>query len=109
MKDANKSVFGQISSKMSKFDGESLCLPHRTWKVKFIGESVDDCGGGFSESIVELCEELQNGTLPLLIPTPNCSEQTDGDSCFIINPDASSKLDAEMFRFFGKLLKFCLC
>lgn len=63
---------------------------------------MDDCGGGFSESIVEICEELQNGTLPLIIPTPNCMEQTDGDNVFILNPMADSKKDAEMFRFFGK-------
>ena len=30
------------------------------WQVvKFIGESVDDCGGGYSESIAEMCDELQ--------------------------------------------------
>ena len=39
----------------------------------FTGESVDDCGGGYSESIAEMCDELQNGDslLPLLIATPN--------------------------------------
>jgi len=26
------------------------------------GESVDDCGGGYSESIAEMCDELQNGS-----------------------------------------------
>ncbi len=30
----------------------------RVWKVKFVGESVDDCGGGYSESIAEMCDEL---------------------------------------------------
>ena len=39
----------------------------------FAGESVDDCGGGYSESIAEMCDELQNcdSLLPLLIATPN--------------------------------------
>ena len=34
---------------------------------------MDDCGGGYSESIAEMCDELQNGDslLPLLIATPN--------------------------------------
>ena len=27
-------------------------------QVKFVGESVDDCGGGYSESIAEMCDEL---------------------------------------------------
>ena len=26
--------------------------------MKFLGESVDDCGGGYSESIAEMCDEL---------------------------------------------------
>ena len=34
---------------------------------------MDDCGGGYSESIAEMCDELQNcdSLLPLLIATPN--------------------------------------
>jgi len=35
--DGMKSVFGQLCSKMSLFGPESLMLPHRIWKVKFIG------------------------------------------------------------------------
>ena len=36
--DGMKSVFGQICTKMSLFGPDSLMLPHRVWKVKFIGE-----------------------------------------------------------------------
>ena len=36
--DGIKSVFGQLVSKMSLFTPESLMLPHRIWKVKFIGK-----------------------------------------------------------------------
>lgn len=96
------SVFGQITSKITEFSVESFCLPHRTWKVKFIGESVDDCGGGFSESIAEICEELQNGSLPLLILTPNSREESsDSNDYMIINPDSRSEKHAEMFHFLG--------
>lgn len=37
--DGMKSVFGQLVSKMALFTAspESLMLPHRVWKVKFIG------------------------------------------------------------------------
>ena len=31
--------------------------------MKFVGESVDDCGGGYSESIAEMCDELVAGQL----------------------------------------------
>lgn len=69
----------------------------------FIGESVDDYGGGYSESIAEICEELQNGSLPILIQTPNGREDT-GTSrdCFILNPSATTKLHMKMFEFLGK-------
>lgn len=36
--DGIKSVFGQLCSKMSLFGPDSLMLPHRVWKVKFIGK-----------------------------------------------------------------------
>lgn len=38
--EGSKSVFGQLVSKMLAFSPESLLLPHRIWKVKFVGESV---------------------------------------------------------------------
>lgn len=64
-----KPVFLQMVGKMHLLGQEALLLPHRIWKVKFIGESVDDCGGGYSESIAEMCDELQvNKTLILFTP-----------------------------------------
>lgn len=36
--DGMKSVFGQMVSKRSSLTQESLFLPHRIWKVKFVGE-----------------------------------------------------------------------
>ena len=66
------------------------------------GESVDDCGGGYSESIAEICEELQNGSLPLLIGTPNGVDEAGANrDCFIINPSANSTVHMEMFEFLG--------
>ena len=57
--------------------GRSLILTLiRLLQVKFVGESVDDCGGGYSQSITEKCEELQNGSLPLLIVTPNGRDES---------------------------------
>ena len=57
-----KTYLFKMVSKMSSLGPESLLLPHRIWKVKFVGESVDDCGGGYSESIAEMCDELQVST-----------------------------------------------
>ncbi|MCI4375021.1 hypothetical protein PGIGA_G00104220 [Pangasianodon gigas] len=103
--DGTKSVFGQMCAKMISFSPDSLLLPHRVWKVKFVGESVDDCGGGYSESIAEMCEELQNGLTPLLIVTPNGRDESGANrDCFLLNPAAKSPLHMSMFRFLGVLL-----
>ena len=103
--DGLKSVFGQMCSKWVVINQEDLLLPHRIWKVKFIGESVDDCGGGYSESIAEICDELQNGSVPLLIQTPNGREDTGVNrDCFILNPEAMFPVHLNMFRFLGVLM-----
>ena len=98
-------MFGQLCSRWHTLKPEDLLLPHRIWKVKFVGESVDDVGGGYSESIAEMCEELQNGAVPILIPTPNGREETGVNrDCFILNPEATSPIHLNMFRFLGVLL-----
>ncbi|XP_044262446.1 E3 ubiquitin-protein ligase HERC2 isoform X2 [Tribolium madens] len=103
--DGMKSVFGQMVTKLPLLTSETLALPHRVWKVEFVGESVDDCGGGYSESIAEMCDELQNGSLPLLIPTPNGRDDAGPNrDCFILNPTAKSCLHLNMFRFLGVLM-----
>ena len=68
-----------------------------------VGESVDDCGGGYSESIAEMCDELQNGSVPLLILTPNGREESGANrDCFLLNPVLKSTLNQNMFRFLGE-------
>jgi len=102
---ASKSVFAQLTAKLNEFPLDSFFLPYRNWKVKFIGESVDDCGGGFSESIAEMCDELQNGSLYLLMATPtNRDDENNSNDYFILNPKANTKKHKEMFKFFGVLL-----
>ena len=104
-RNGSRSVFAQASSKMGLLKSASLLLPHRVWKVKFIGESVDDCGGGYSESIAEMCEELQDGSLPLLIPTPDSRDDMEGaQKSFILNPLARSQIHMDMFKFLGILI-----
>ena len=34
----HKTVFSQMASKMALLGAEALLLPHRVWKVKFVGE-----------------------------------------------------------------------
>ncbi len=75
---------------------------------------MDDCGGGYSESIAEMCEELQNGSLPLLILTPNGRDEAGTNrDCFILNPTVAAPNAAaaeaapdvlKMFEFLGILM-----
>lgn len=103
--DGMKSVFGQMVQKLPLLNQESLYLPHRVWKVKFVGESVDDCGGGFSESIAEMCDELQNGSVPLLIQTPNGRGDAGANrDCYLLDPTLHTVLQMNMFRFLGVLM-----
>lgn len=44
-------------------------------QVKLVGEGADDAGGVFDDTITEICQELENGTVPILIPTPNSSSE----------------------------------
>ena len=100
-----KPVFSQLVDKMHLLGTESLLLPHRIWKVKFVGESVDDCGGGYSESVAEMCDELHGNVLNLLIPTPNGRDEA-GTSrdCYLFNPTLSSQGHLNNYRFLGLLM-----
>lgn len=65
---------------------------------------MDDCGGGYSESVAEMCDELQNGSLPLLIVTPNGRGESGANrDCYIFNPMAKSPVHVNMFKFLGKV------
>lgn len=53
--DGTKSVFGQMCAKMSSFSPDSLLLPHRVWKVKFVGESARSQGGRVGVAVSRAC------------------------------------------------------
>ncbi|XP_063677273.1 E3 ubiquitin-protein ligase HERC2-like isoform X2 [Bolinopsis microptera] len=104
-KDWSRTIFAQACSMLINVSSESFLLPHRAWKVRFVGESVDDVGGGYSESIAEMCEELQSGVLPLFILTPNGRVDNGVNrDCYLFNPAATSPEETNMFRFLGILM-----
>jgi hypothetical protein len=76
----------------------------RTFKVKFVGEGVQDNGGPYRELFNDLISELFNdeSLLPLFIRSPNNREvQGLNQDKFIVNPNCFL---LEMFEFFGKLM-----
>ena len=71
---------------------------------------MDDCGGGYSESIAEMCDELHNGSVAILIQTPNGRDESGSNrDCFLLNPTLKSPTHQNMFRFFGLLLALVAC
>ncbi|XP_077975128.1 E3 ubiquitin-protein ligase HERC2-like isoform X2 [Styela clava] len=104
-------VLSQATKNMDRLLPDSVLLPHRVWKVKFIGESVDDCGGGYSESIAEICDELENGSVPLLTQTPNGRDEAGANrDCFVLKPPLPESEDIfhsayhRLFKFVGILI-----
>lgn len=50
-----------------------------------------------------MCDELQNGSLPLLIVTPNGRDDTGTNrDCFLLNPNAKTPHHLQMFKFLGE-------
>ena len=82
---------------------QAFKLNGRCWKIRFIGESVDDCGGGFSDSIAEICQEVQDKDMgiPLLIPSPNTLEHDETTREFVLRP--LTRKTPEIKRLYGFL------
>lgn len=74
---------------------DAVLLPQRVWKVRLVGESADDCGGAYSETVAEMCDELMTGKVPLLLPASH--ELSDG---FLLNPSA----DTQQLKLLGVLM-----
>ena len=93
-------MFEQVASNLPLFlQQNSLLLPSRAWKVKFVGERVDDCGGGYTESVAEMCDELHSRVVPLLATVAN-----DDDLQVVVDTSqdvAASERVRAWFQFFG--------
>lgn len=82
-----------------------LRLPSRAWKVKLVGEGADDAGGVFDDTITEMCQELMNGIVPILVPTPNAvNDEGFNRDRYLLNPELKSVQHIKWFRFLGILL-----
>lgn len=74
------------------------------WKVEFLGEGVQDCGGGFRESVSDIASDLMSARTPLFIPSPN-QEAWAGDlrDAFVPNPSCTSKTALAVYEWIGRL------
>jgi E3 ubiquitin-protein ligase HERC2 len=116
----SKSVFAQAAKAMASED-RMLRLPTRVWKVTFVGEgfvlrlcwsfltrSVDDIGGGYSDSISEMCEELSTFALPILIQSPNGVDHSGlNQDCLIFNPQCTEPQHVQVCSWVAVLNVMC--
>ncbi|ETV97588.1 hypothetical protein, variant [Aphanomyces invadans] len=125
-----KSVFGQLYREMRTwsdsgfrraYTGKGHGGQKRAFKVKFLGEGVNDYGGPYRAVFEQIVDELQmdqveitkgeQGLLPLLVPCPNRRSGTGmNQDKFVLNPScgtisvAVGPIALELHRFLGKLI-----
>ena len=119
-----RSVFGQLYAELMKWPdyafrraycGKGHGGQKRAFKLKLIGEGVEDYGGPYRQAFEVVCDELQCDTewpiskraclLPLFIPCPNrYSGVGDGRDKYVLNPSARSASLLRRFEFLGKLM-----
>nr|CCA19532.1 HECT E3 ubiquitin ligase putative [Albugo laibachii Nc14] len=125
-----RSVFGQLYREMRSWMDSSFRRAYcgkghggqrRAFKVKFLGEGVNDYGGPYRAVFEQVVDELQldnvelskgeQGLLPLLIPCPNRRTGTGSNQDkFLLNPSCGISLQSnapmalELYRFLGKLI-----
>lgn len=120
------SVFGQLHKEMrswasSNYRRAYLGKGHggqrRAFKVKFLGEGVNDYGGPYRAVFEQIVDELQDDRfplsqrpgekclLPLLVPCPNrMGAVGSNQDKFVLNPGPSSPLALELMQFLGKMV-----
>ncbi|KAL1139381.1 hypothetical protein AAG570_006365 [Ranatra chinensis] len=97
-------IFIQIANQVVKMKAADLRLPARAWKVKLLGEGADDAGGVFDDTITEMCEEMLNGIVPLLVLTPNTINETGySRDKYLLNPSLTEPNHLSWFKFLGIL------
>lgn len=70
-----------------------------------MGEGADDAGGVFDDTITEMCQELISGTVPLLVPTQNATNDTGYNrDRYLLNPTLCTAQHLSCFKFLGKLI-----
>lgn len=99
------SIFGQIYRSMVAVENKGYRNSERVYKINYRGEASIDAGGPYNESMSNICDELQSSFLKLLVPVQNnVHNMGENRETWIINPEASSELDYELYSFLGKIM-----
>jgi hypothetical protein len=119
-------IFGQLHREMRGWNnlafrrayvGKGHGGQKRAFKVKFMGEGVNDYGGPYRAVFEGVVDELQADNavagrkisekciLPLFVPCPNRSATVGpNQDKFLMSPAANSPLSQELMQFLGKLM-----
>lgn len=105
------SLFYQAYSQLGLNVDTSTLRRHQSWMAKFVGEGGHDVGGLFSQSLVEMCEELQDQLpggeprLPLFRLCPNGHHGIgDNRGMYLPDPSATSVEHRRLYVFLGRLM-----
>jgi E3 ubiquitin-protein ligase HECTD3 len=95
-------VYHELKQQNAATRAELYCGRELWWKIEFVGEGVQDCGGGFRESVSDIASDLMSARTPLFIPSPN-QEAWVGDlrDSFVPNPACTSS--SPMYEWIGRL------
>lgn len=103
--DGRWSVFGQCFRVLHGLPPAFFRRTGQLWKVLFAGERAQDAGGPYRELWSTMCQELMSHTLPLMKLSANASSSVGSDrDTWVLNPDANSAEQLQMFEFLGKLM-----
>lgn len=103
--DGTFSCFGQAFRTLHGLSPSGFRSSDQLWKVSFAGEYGTDAGGLYRESWTEFAQELMSIHLPLLRPVPNAIDiHGQNRETWVLNPDATSPGQIQMFEFLGKLM-----
>eukprot|EP00817_Percolomonadidae_sp_ATCC50343_P004585 CAMPEP_0117432450 /NCGR_PEP_ID=MMETSP0758-20121206/11934_1 /TAXON_ID=63605 /ORGANISM="Percolomonas cosmopolitus, Strain AE-1 (ATCC 50343)" /LENGTH=1620 /DNA_ID=CAMNT_0005222371 /DNA_START=1141 /DNA_END=6003 /DNA_ORIENTATION=+ len=101
---SRNSIFNQAFTQLHSMHPRILCRKGGAWKVTFLGESADDYGGLFRETLSQLSHEIQNETLELMVHVPNFKNEFGNNrEKFIPNPQSVAQFKS-WFKFVGVLL-----
>jgi hypothetical protein len=99
------SLFSQVFIQLQAFHPKVLSRKNGAYKITFIGESAEDFGGPFRESLTQMCSEIQSEQLDILSPIPNYKRDVgQNKEKFMPNPHANTQLHLEWFRFIGIMM-----
>lgn len=109
---AEFSIFGQIYKQMkakSEASGWNAFKVNETdkqiYEVGFIGENSIDWGGPYRETLINMCSEMEKGTVPLLVKTPNNRlDHGDCRECFTLDSLSKNPTHQGMYHFLGLLI-----